>query len=115
MKVVAIFLGSLLLMLSSCKNEGAQKTEIFKVWGNCDQCKATIEKSISVDGVQEKNWNEDSKLMTVKFDTTKITINGIKKLIANSGYDNEQYFGDDYAYAKLPDCCQYERRPFELK
>ena len=53
--------------------------------------------------------------MTVKFDTTKITLDGIQQLIAKSGYDNDGYYGDDYAYGKLQDCCQYERKPFELK
>ena len=67
------------------------------------------------DGVIEKDWNIESKLITVKFDSTKITLNGIQQLIAKSGYDNDGYYGDDYAYAKLPACCQYDRKPFELK
>jgi len=99
----------------SCKTDSVEKTETFKVWGNCDKCKVTIETSVSVDGVLEKDWNVDSKLITVKFDTTKISLNGIQELIAKSGYDNDGYYGDDYAYGKLPECCQYERKPFELK
>ena len=53
------------------------------------------------------------KLITVKFDTTKVRLNDLQQLISKSGYDNDKYFGDDYAYGKLEDCCQYERKPFD--
>ena len=99
----------------SCKTSSSEKVETFKVWGNCEKCKKTIESACAVDGVIEKNWDVESTLMTVKFDTTKITLDGIEQLIAKSGYDNNAYYGDDYAYGKLPDCCQYERKPFDLK
>jgi len=105
-----------ILALFSCKTTSApEKTATFKVWGNCEMCKKTIEGSCAIDGVREKDWNIESKLMTVKFDTTKVTLDEIQQSIAKVGYDNEVYFGDDYAYGKLESCCQYERRPFELK
>ncbi len=53
--------------------------------------------------------------MTVKFDTTLVTLDAIEQAIAKSGYDNDGYYGDDYAYGKLEACCQYERKPFEIK
>ena len=87
----------------------------IKVWGNCEKCKKTIEGAVNMDGVVEKNWSPESTLMTVKFDTTKVSIDKIQKAIALAGYDNDKYYGDDYAYGKLEACCQYERKPFELK
>ncbi len=99
----------------SCNSGKPEKTETFKVWGNCEKCKKTIESASQVDGVIEKNWDVESKLMTVKFDSTKVNANTIEQFIAKAGYDNDLYYGDDYAYGKLPDCCQYERKPFELK
>lgn len=115
MKLLFYIVFFLSLGLFSCKTPTAQKSETFKVWGNCEKCKVTIESAVNVDGVTEKDWNIESKLMTVKYDTTKITLNGIQQLISKVGYDNDGYYGDDYAYAKLPSCCQYERKPFELK
>lgn len=104
------------LGITACKTtSSSEKTATFKVWGNCGKCKKTIEGACAVDGIKEKDWNVDSKLMTVKFDTTKVSLDQIEQLIAKVGYDNEVYFGDDYAYAKLENCCQYERRPFEAK
>ena len=85
-------------------------TSTFKVWGNCDMCKETIEGSLKVDGVTKADWNTESKIITTSYDSTKITLNQIQKNIALVGYDNEAYKGDDVAYKALPECCQYDRK-----
>ena len=85
-------------------------TSQFKVWGNCEQCKETIESSVKVEGILKADWNVDTKRMTVTYDETKITLDQIQKKIAAVGYDNAVYKGDDKAYANLPECCQYERK-----
>lgn len=109
---IIVFICSIIFILS-CGSKDTKKTETFKVWGNCEKCEKTIEGSLEVDGVITKDWNMDSKLINVTFDTTKISLDAIQQLIAKEGYDNDAYFGDDYAYAKLEECCQYERKPFE--
>jgi hypothetical protein len=48
--------------------------------------------------------------MTVVFDSTKITLDQIEQKVAAVGYDTEKYKGDDNAYARLPECCQYQRK-----
>jgi copper chaperone CopZ len=109
------FFAVLLLSFSACKTDKPERTDTFKVWGNCEKCKKNIEAAATSEGILEKNWDVESKLMTVRFDTTKINLNTVEQLIAKAGYDNDLYYGDDYAYGKLEDCCQYERKPFELK
>ena len=86
----------------------AQST--FKVWGNCEMCKETIEASLKVDGIAKADWNVDTKIMSVSFDSTKINLDKIQKNIAMVGYDNEKYTGDMKAYGNLPECCQYDRK-----
>ncbi len=104
---------ALLLLLLACtqqpKPSTAEKTA--HVWGNCEQCKATIDKAAQVDGVEKANWNEDSKMLTVRLDTLSSSMDAVLKSIAAAGYDNELYRGSDEAYANLPECCHYERRP----
>src|SRR3989304_5851997 len=49
-------------------------TETFKVWGNCEMCKTTIEKSLKkVVGIKSAKWNVETKMITVKFDTRRPT------------------------------------------
>lgn len=104
------FVFALLVFFTSCKNSSTEKTTSFKVWGNCEQCKTTIESSCNVDGITKKDWNVESKIITVTFDTTKINLSAIQELIAKSGYDNDGFNGDSSAYSQLVECCQYERK-----
>ena len=39
------------------------KTETLKVSGNCDLCKARIEKAAKVDGVSNAEWNAKTKML----------------------------------------------------
>ncbi|HSH67030.1 MAG TPA: heavy-metal-associated domain-containing protein [Bacteroidia bacterium] len=107
----------------SCKNKtnGDQGTETristtstvtssFKVWGNCEMCKETIENAVHVNGISAANWDINSKQMQVTYDTTKIKLEQIQKNIAETGYDNEKYKSNEDAYNSLPECCQYERK-----
>ncbi|MBL7937232.1 MAG: heavy-metal-associated domain-containing protein [Bacteroidia bacterium] len=85
-------------------------TSTFKVWGNCDMCKETIEGSLKVEGVTKADWSTETKVISVAYDTTKITLDQIQKNIAVVGYDNEKYKGDNTSYNELPECCQYDRK-----
>lgn len=120
-KIIAVT--SIVLVTVSCGNtnesENKQsKTEIsngvtistFKVWGNCNMCKETIESSLKVEGISKADWNKESKMISVSYDVNKISLEEIQKHIASVGYDNEKFKGDDKAYKELPECCQYDRK-----
>ncbi len=85
------------------------KTDTFKVWGNCGMCKKTIEKSLKVDGVFDADWDRKTKMITVAYDPNKISLDAIKKRIADAGYDNDGYKADTADYEDLHSCCKYER------
>ncbi len=120
-QIIAIAL--IILTIGACGSKTdsgstVSKTEIvngeaistFKVWGNCDMCKETIEGSLKVDGISKADWSTETKIISVSYDTTKISLDQIQKNIASVGYDNEKYKGDDKAYSELPECCQYDRK-----
>jgi mercuric ion binding protein len=46
----------------------------------------------------------------VTFDPSKTSLDVIHAGVATVGYDTDKLKGDDQAYEKLPDCCQYDRR-----
>jgi len=83
------------------------KTETIKVSGNCEMCKARIEKAAKIDGVSKAEWSEKAKTLTATFDPAKTSIDAIGKKIAAVGYDNEKAKATDVVYNKLPSCCQY--------
>ncbi len=91
--------------------DGVITKETFKVWGNCGMCKSTIEKSLkSTKGIKSAKWNVDTKKMTVKYDAEKISLDNIKKTIADSGYDTEEHKASNETYNNLHHCCQYDRK-----
>jgi periplasmic mercuric ion binding protein len=91
------------------KEEGSKTT--FKVYGNCEMCKTTIEGSLKDEkGVSFASWDVDKKIMTVSFDSTLTNSDKIQTRIASSGYDTELKKGSDEAYKNLHACCQYDRK-----
>lgn len=107
-KLVALVV---VITFSTFCSSNTQKTNAkFKVFGNCEMCKKTIEKSLNVDGVKIANWDTESKIIEISYQAEKITEDKLHQLIASSGYDTEKKKGDDKAYSNLPGCCQYERK-----
>jgi len=86
------------------------KTETVKIYGNCGMCKNTIEKAGNKKKAAKVDWNKDSKVATLVFNSKTTNEDEILKRIALSGYDNEKYLAPDDVYAKLPECCKYERK-----
>ena len=108
-KVIMLVLNVLLFTACNAQIKN-QKTETVKVYGNCNMCKSTIEKAGKKKKEAKVEWNEDTKMATISYDSLKTTSSEILKRIALSGYDNELFIAPDDAYANLPNCCQYERK-----
>lgn len=82
--------------------------EMFKVSGNCGMCKETIENAVkSLDGVNEADWKQETKMIHVSFNSEKVTLTEIHKTIAKAGYETELEKADADAYKNLPACCKY--------
>ncbi len=92
------------------------KETSFKVWGNCEMCKTTIEKAAKSAGATEAEWSPETKMITVKYVVDNSTsLDKIQSTIASKGYDTEAFKGSDAAYKKLHACCQYERKANTVK
>jgi mercuric ion binding protein len=84
--------------------------EEFEVAGNCGMCKTRIEKAAkSVEGVSSAEWDKESKMIKVAFDSQKTDIHKVHMAIANVGHDTKMHKASDAVYDKLPGCCKYER------
>ena len=85
------------------------KTEKIKVLGNCGMCKKRIETGLKDAAISSAVWDRDTKFLTISYDSTKITNQAIQQKIANVGHDTPKVKAKDETYAKLPECCQYDR------
>jgi len=107
-KILAVTL--LLFSFSSCNAQiKSAKTENVKIYGNCDMCKKTIVAAGNLKKVAKVNWNKDSKIAIITYDSTKTNQDEILKRIALAGYDSDKFLAPDDVYSKLTVCCLYER------
>lgn len=105
--VIAIIL-LLSATISNAQIKNAQ-TGTAKIFGNCDMCKSTIEKAGNINKVAKVDWNKDTKLAVLTYDSQKTNPDEILKRIALAGYDSEKFLAPDSAYNALHGCCQYDR------
>lgn len=85
------------------------KTETVKIFGNCGMCETTIEKAGNINKLAIVDWDKDTKMATITYDTAKTNPDEILKRIALAGYDSEKFLAPEEAFNKLPECCQYKR------
>lgn len=88
------------------KNE---KTEQVTVYGNCGMCKKKIEKAGNDKNQAIVDWDRETKLATITYDSVATSSDEILKRIALVGYDSDSYYAPDETYAALPGCCRYDR------
>jgi outer membrane receptor for ferrienterochelin and colicins len=85
------------------------KTESFKVYGTCIQCKNRIESTLQDYGTHKASWGIETQMLTVSYDSTKLSKSKIQKKLASVGHDTEDFQSDEPTYKSLPKCCYYER------
>jgi periplasmic mercuric ion binding protein len=113
LKIIIIALLAVVLGMNSnaCTQVSSKaavtKTEKLKVSGNCEQCKARIEKAAKSDGVTKAEWSTETKILVVTYDPAKTNLDQIGKKVAASGHDNEKAKADDKTFRALPGCCKY--------
>ncbi len=110
--IISMVVGGLLLTTVCQSQIHNAKIEIVKVYGNCSMCKSSIEKAANKKKISKANWNEETKMATITYNSKQTSIDAVLKNIALAGYDNSNFLAPDAAYNNLPDCCKYKR---ELK
>lgn len=84
-------------------------TSTISVKGNCGECKERIENAADIKGVKTSTWNDKTKILTVTFDSKKVTLSQIEESIAKAGHTTANKVADAKSYKKLPSCCKYEQ------
>jgi len=109
MKKYLIVLLGLMLMNSAFAQDKKPKmqTIVIQTSAECGQCKDRLEEMFNyTKGVKFAELNLDDKKITVKFQTSKISLAEIKQKIVDLGYDADEMKANPVAQKKLPACCQ---------
>ena len=106
--IVLIALFSGYIQAQEKKNKNANHT--IEVKGNCEMCKKRIEKvAYGVPGVKSAVWNAEAQSLAVIVNEQKSTTREIEKAVAKAGHDTQNEKATAADYAKLHECCAYER------
>jgi hypothetical protein len=100
------------LILSSfgfAQIKNAKKATV-KIYGSCFMCKAKIEAAGNQKDISQVDWNLQTLMATITYNSKKTNLDVILKRIADTGFDNDKFLAPDTVYAKLDKCCQYERK-----
>lgn len=106
MKTIVIFLALLLSFTSFGQSDNKQEV-VIQTSAECGQCKKRIEEKLNYTrGVVFAELDVPSKKLTVKFKADKITLDEIRTIITELGYDADDVKANPSAVKKLPKCCQ---------
>lgn len=102
-------LGALLCLapFTSLSQESDTQESRFRVNGLCGMCKTRIERTAKIEGVKEAQWSKTTKILTVSYQPSLITVDSLQHRLASVGHDTERYKAADSVYSTLPECCHY--------
>lgn len=104
----------LLFLQAAAYSQNSQTTPVdsatsFKVSGVCEQCKHRIESALKVKGIKSADWNIDSKMLSLVYDPSKISLDKIHNKITAVGHDTYLKKANYAVYKVLPECCYYRQ------
>ena len=99
---------SLFFVLMSTVSFGQKMmTSEIQTNAQCGDCKERIEGKLNyIKGIKFAELNDETKIVTVKYDPNKIDLGTIKQTIAKIGYDADEVKAAKEDVEKLPKCCQ---------
>jgi mercuric ion binding protein len=81
-------------------------TKQILVKGECGMCKEKIEKALDMPGVTFAEWNEETKMLTVRYNDKKVREDKIHQAMSNLGYATDKMEANTSSQNKLDKCCQ---------
>ena len=80
---------------------------VIQTSAECGQCKERIESELNyTKGIKYAELNLEDLKLTVKYNSSKLTLDDLKNQISKLGYDADDVKAEKEAYQKLPKCCQ---------
>ena len=108
-KILLLAIFSIFIVTISLIASDSIQTAEIQTSAECKTCKKAIEKAVNrLDGLVKANLDIKSKILSIKFDNTLVSLDKIRETISNAGYDADTVKADPKAYSKLPECCKVD-------
>ncbi len=79
----------------------------FFVDGVCGMCKERIEQAVRVKGVSSAEWDVNSLILSITYDSSFVKLIELHKKIAKVGHDTELVKATQEEYDNVHGCCKY--------
>lgn len=87
--------------------QSSKETISIQTNAQCGECKERIEEKLNyTKGVVYGELDLDTKIVEVKYNSSKISADGVRKVISDLGYSADEVAADSKAQSELPKCCQ---------
>ncbi len=110
MKNIMSLMMMVLVLVSCAVSEGGSEGKVTaKIMTNaeCGMCKEKIEGGLNFEkGIVFAELDVPSKVVTVKFKNDVITLDKIRVIISELGYDADEVKANTTAQSNLPACCK---------
>ena len=109
MKNGLMILMAMFMFNTALSQEKKSKTQtvVIQTSAECGDCKDRIEEGLNyTKGIVFSELDLESKKVTVKFNSKKISLQQVKEKINEIGYDADDMKAKPEAVQKLPACCQ---------
>ena len=97
----------LMQMVNAQEKKSSLETVIIQTSAECGDCKERIEEMLNyTKGIKFSELDLETKKLTVKYSTKKISLAEIKTKLSELGYDADEVKSNPESVKKLPLCCQ---------
>ncbi|MCQ2263204.1 MAG: cation transporter [Bacteroidales bacterium] len=106
MKRALLLLTLVLAIFTASAQQKAVQTVTIQTNGTCEQCKKLMMDNVPQwKGVQECTYDMKTAKLTIKYDSSKTSVDQLRAGVSKLGYDADNVKADAAARAKLPSCC----------
>ena len=107
MKNIILIFALFFIGTAFSQTENQQDTITIQTSAECGMCKDRLEGALNyTKGVKFAELNLANKTIFVKFNPKKISIDEIRKVISETGYDADEVKANPASVEKLPACCK---------
>ena len=105
--LLLLFALMLLHTVNAQEKKSKLETVVIQTSAECGDCKERIEETLNyTKGVKFSELDLETKKLTVKYSTKKISLAEIKTKLSELGYDADEVKSNPESVKKLPLCCQ---------
>ena len=98
-----------LALLSAISLNGQSKfnTTSIEVNGLCGMCEKRIENAAYIKGVKKADWSQETHLLDLIYNSSKVDEAAIIAAINEAGHDVKNHPATDEQYANIHGCCRF--------